>query len=687
MQDPLQRPSRTSPFGVAEPEVQRSQAPTLRVLAVLDCFLVLGVFGVYLKISMLDLQWGAIARFLGKLHGHDVTLLERLGFFGPDIVLNLIVIPLAGTLLLCTLLRRRCVGVAAATCLVMATAYFFEFRAQLEVGQYVSRDLLLDSLRWSVANPDMIRDYVTLSSMLKFGLLAATLGAIVVIASLHGRAENRQRWQAARGWRLLLALPALGVLLAAATLAPVSYATSTSSPLSASATGRVMQALLASQPDHDPAPLNLDQALQASRKLTNTPEFDAANPLIGREGDSDVLVFLMETGPARALDLAASARSLPGAGTLVEHAFIGTQHYTTYPYTSDAVFSMLSGLYPEGRRRILRHAATDARPLNGLMSALSRRFPMRRVYVPSLYYAEVDDAMYAAFGAETLYTADEHPDDPLRQAGEQRAAALLAELEHAGGTFTPAERTLLHTKLRADLQALERMKADIADAVQAGHRYCVAYMPQIGHGPWIALHGEPSVVERGHALMLLQDAWIKELTDLLRSLGRLDHTVFVVTADHGIRTRAEDPDLPIGRISDYMFRVPLLIHAPNALHETRIVDVPTSHIDLAPTLLALAGETEGIAHMQGIPIWQRSTHDRIYFWASAYGGADGFTQDGLFYMRQALSGDVFRSPRFEFSDASLLPADDPTAVFVKDSLGSAIRIQQSVATQVTRLAQ
>jgi arylsulfatase A-like enzyme len=123
-----------------------------------------------------------------------------------------------------------------------------------------------------------------------------------------------------------------------------------------------------------------------------------------------------------------------------------------------------------------------------------------------------------------------------------------------------------------------------------------------------------------------------------------------MTSDHGIRTRAEDPALPVGTISDYMFRVPLVVYAPQTLDHTSIVSSPTSHVDLAPTIATLFGKTESAQHMQGIPIWQRTPRDRIYLLASAYGGADGFVEDGAYYMRQSLSGAVYRNSALAFAE-------------------------------------
>jgi membrane-anchored protein YejM (alkaline phosphatase superfamily) len=207
------------------------------------------------------------------------------------------------------------------------------------------------------------------------------------------------------------------------------------------------------------------------------------------------------------------------------------------------------------------------------------------------------------------------------------------------------------------------------------------YFPQIGHASWSALRGEGSVLARGRTLMLLQDAWLKEIVETLKSLGRFERTVIAVTADHGIRTSAEDPALPIGRISDYMFRVPLIIYAPRTLQKTMKISSPTSHIDFAPTLLALLGATDAVARMQGVPLWRRSPPNRIYFLASTYGGADGFVEGGIYYMRQVLSGAVYRSPRFDFSDDRQARPGDPVIPFVTEALARLDALQQTLVSR------
>jgi hypothetical protein len=319
--------------------------------------------------------------------------------------------------------------------------------------------------------------------------------------------------------------------------------------------------------------------------------------------------------------------------------------------------------------------------VNGLFSGLPADVGWRAVYLPSLYQIELDDRMYGAFGARTLYVADRHLDDPLRARAEARADGILRDL--GADRMDAAVRHRLRVLLISDLQALERLKADIARTAAGGGRYAVMFFPEIGHGPWPQLNaGDTAVLDRGKTLMDLQDQWIDELLDVVAAARRLDRTVVAVTADHGLRTRAEYPTLRVGFLSDVMFRVPLVIYAPNAVPAPTTLAAPTSHVDLAPTLLALLGAPQAAAQMHGIPVWQRSGHDRLYFLASAYGGADGFLEDGRFYMHQALSGAVYASDRFAFGDAHQVRPGDPRNAFVVEGLTRASDGQHALVTRL-----
>ena len=93
---------------------------------------------------------------------------------------------------------------------------------------------------------------------------------------------------------------------------------------------------------------------------------------------------------------------------------------------------------------------------------------------------------------------------------------------------------------------------------------------------------------------------LERLVGALAKQGVLDHTILVVTGDHGEAfhengrvTHAREPFEPV-------VRVPCIIHAPVHL-AAGVDDYPTQHIDLVPTVLGLLGRS---AHpnFQGINV-------------------------------------------------------------------------------------
>src|SRR5206468_608326 len=110
----------------------------------------------------------------------------------------------------------------------------------------------------------------------------------------------------------------------------------------------------------------------------------------------------------------------------------------------------------------------------------------------------------------------------------------------------PAEtqQTGWRAKLEKDRAALRSMQDDIRQWTGRGQNYLAAYLPQIAHGPWVDVvsdGAEQSILKRGHNLMMLQDKLLGEAIETVRQSGRLDHTLIIVTSDHGIRTSVEDP--------------------------------------------------------------------------------------------------------------------------------------------------
>jgi arylsulfatase A-like enzyme len=216
-------------------------------------------------------------------------------------------------------------------------------------------------------------------------------------------------------------------------------------------------------------------------------------------------------------------------------------------------------------------------------------------------------------------------------------------------------------RVNVDRAAREQLIDDVRRSSRASRNFAAIYFPQSSHAPWrdtIEDGVEHSISERGRAVFAHIDSWIGEIVDELDRLGELDRTLILVTGDHGVRTREEDPELPPGKIDAYTFQVPFLLYAPGIVEQT--VEIPwlTSHIDVSPTLEALYGIETAPAMAQGAPIWEPGLANRTtFFWSGKFHGATGFHRTEKFTMWNRFYDEAFESSSLSFVGVPAAPPD------------------------------
>jgi choline-sulfatase len=84
------------------------------------------------------------------------------------------------------------------------------------------------------------------------------------------------------------------------------------------------------------------------------------------------------------------------------------------------------------------------------------------------------------------------------------------------------------------------------------------------------------------------DEWLGRLRDTLGAVGLADDTIVVFLADHGDMLGERGLWYKMC-FFEWAARVPLIVHAPGRLAPRRVA-APVSHVDLLPTLLALADD-------------------------------------------------------------------------------------------------
>jgi arylsulfatase A-like enzyme len=93
-----------------------------------------------------------------------------------------------------------------------------------------------------------------------------------------------------------------------------------------------------------------------------------------------------------------------------------------------------------------------------------------------------------------------------------------------------------------------------------------------------------------HHLHVLVDSAIGRVLEALEGTGMADDTIVVFTSDHGDLLGAHGGMMQKWyNAFDEALRVPLVIRVPGVAASADGVRIPTSHVDLVPTLLGLAG--------------------------------------------------------------------------------------------------
>jgi len=108
---------------------------------------------------------------------------------------------------------------------------------------------------------------------------------------------------------------------------------------------------------------------------------------------------------------------------------------------------------------------------------------------------------------------------------------------------------------------------------------------------------------------VLYDGAVRAADDLLANLiadlkqgGMWDRTALIVTGSHGIEMGEHDGWLFDSSLYEELTRVPLVIRFPGGRHAGARVSAPVTHLDVAPTVLELAGQPKPYAGLRGLSL-------------------------------------------------------------------------------------
>jgi hypothetical protein len=579
-----------------------------------------------------------------------LPLLQELSLFRNDILLCFVLVPLALFLFTLVLPQRLCGPFVALFSIVWLLISYGNRRSIAEIGRLYSSNLLWDSLHWAWSDPRVIREYIKLDGAIRVLVLIALTAAISwwtrrQSAACLKQTSTRRRWVTATRVAALT-LVALTVLpwLSRVPLSPATQSIMISS----------IHAFWGWEVEERSAKLPRLSSAELIAKYRELAHIEASTKdqrYWSRAEDSDVIVFVFETGPAELLPIDGNLDDFPNLRMLRDRAFVAPKHYTTYPFTSRALFSAFSSWYPSAFTKDFTDTFSDLE-VPGIARKLSSCGYKTVYYSPSPWRRDYDVSMPRALGFVGLYFAHRADDD---------SRPWMA-------------------KRSEDLDSLHMLESDVEAWLSEGQRYMAVFAPQLSHSPWFDVTPDgrlKNVMERGRPLMALQDAYLGEIVKLLNAHHRLDKTLIVVVGDHGLRTRDEDPDLALGMLDDISFHVPMLVYAPQVLKASVTIPWLTSHVDISPTLLDLMGIDRQRDLEQGSPVWDAHLQERTTFlFARHLFNADGYHAHDGFVMWNTFFDMVYANSHLHFGAANAVSSTSPVYRQATDSIQRMVTLQQ-----------
>jgi Sulfatase len=592
--------------------------------------------GFLAKLWFLNSKHG-FANVAGALSVNSLSLGQRLSFFRGDLLFALVLLPfcfLAARLLLPIRWYWWIVGAVTLFGVLIQMLAFGELAV---LGTLTGYKLLGVGFVWGISHPMAAFGYLFAfsSSFSSIKSVALAGGAAVVI--LFGWRVIKPRRQAVK--RQIYSLAAV-VWIVCAPLAigswlPWMRATRFHSPMISLA----VESLFPTESGAGKYQgLPIDALRPIYQKLVNEPELSSTRPYWGAAKDYDVVFFIMETGPAHILMQDASLKDFPNLEGLSQHAWVGSQHYTTSPESIRAISSVLLSTYPPNHAQSFEKKPGKS---SGLIQSLHAINYQTGIYLPNVHgsmFAKQEEVYYETMGPDRVFTSV-----PEASVAPEKSSREWHETEDL------------------DLATLRALEDDFRASATAGRRFFGVYLPQLSHEPWVDVSPESGVrdmAKRRYNLLKLEDRHLGELIATIEKLGRLDHTLIVVACDHGLRNSDSDSSFREGQIDDLTFHVPFFLYAPGIVTKQTTLPWPTSHIDIAPTILDLLGISENREFEAGTPIWNAGLKDRcIYFFASQFFGADGYRCGGSFSMWNAMLNVTYSGPALHFTASDAVPMD------------------------------
>jgi len=328
-----------------------------------------------------------------------------------------------------------------------------------------------------------------------------------------------------------------------------------------------------------------------------------------------ILIITLETAPRKFYSLIDNP-ALPTFFKMSRQSITSNQHFAMSPYTWWNNASILSGVYfVQKGKGIFDYG--DFEP-DSLPSLLAKRGYSTTFVESSKHGWGRTTGFWNNFGFDHLLDSD--------------------------GDAVPFDRNSYMVTVQKERQSFARAWQAIAAAERRNQKAMVLLATTLGHYPWVATPESEAGnnVQSLHKIAKVFDGLLGELLDSIEKDGLLKQVLIVITGDHGFRMRTEFESVGLrAEHGDVAFNVPFLLYGPGLFDREIRLPYVTSHVDIAPTLLALLGieETAWLHHGTNM-LDQRLRYRATFMMNTNLSPISGFRLHDCHYTFNDLTGQV-----------------------------------------------
>ncbi len=604
-----------------------AEHPRARAVLVQAAVLAAPLVAAQLYFKYATLRWSEAFPLVAELARSDRTpALGYARFFAADVLEACLFFPLAVALLGFVLPPRARWRATSALLLAVIAAGAAGWLSHFVIGRFPTWALLSDLARVSARDPTIVAPGGALPARVVLKIVGAL--ALALVAALAARRLSARPV----GPRLALAA---GLGLGVPVLAALALAATNPFPtVFHRGHLRRMAAEFGHREPQPPRATQVSRTLAALRAAYDSAAFPAGRPRASLPAPParplpNVVWIVLETTSSDDFDPVRHAGDLTHLSRLLDHALVADRHLTTSPSSQRAELSLFASLYERAgpRSLVYRLMRGRPRPITSLPHLLAARGYATRYYFPGVFTFPEDAWSITYLGFDSVWHGR------IRQ---------------------PYRRATAADRVREE-RAMFQVAAD--DIARARPPFFFVLRSMIGHYPAVdpveGRHVTPdSPLAREHQRVRVRQFVDANVGVVLAALARaraLERTIVVVTADHGPRNRAEDPDLDIRFVTQRTYHVPMMVYSPPAFPRPLHITVPTSHVDLAPTILFLAGLWTDTLPLQGLPLMDPRLAERVtLFLGSDFFGKSGLYYRGRYYFEHELARVAFIADSFAF---------------------------------------